>query len=84
MVPPFFIVFLATVVVVLVVIWSISRSVQYSELFTLNPRPGFLFQQQQEKDEAGVRYQMGLCAVNVMVVLLAVITVCYLHHSRRM
>ena len=49
--------------VVLVVVWSISRSVQYSELFTVNPR-----------------YQYGLCAINVLVIILAVTTICYLHH----
>ena len=44
-------------------LWSISKSMQYNEIFSVNPR-----------------YQYGLYAVNVTVVLLAVATLCYHQH----
>ena len=56
--PTVLVLLLAMAVVVAVIAWSISRSVQYSELFTVNPH-----------------YQYGLCTVNMLVVVLAVIVV---------
>ena len=63
--PTLLVMVMATAIVVVVMSWSISRSVKYSELFHVNPR-----------------YQYGLCTVNVAVIILAVMTVCYVHCSR--
>lgn len=51
---------LAGMVVVVVVLWSLRKSVQYTEVFQSNPR-----------------YQYGLWGMNVLVVLISTLAVCY-------
>ena len=55
----------ATSVVIVVVLWSISKSVQYTELFQSNPR-----------------YQYGMWLLNVLVIMLSTLVLCFTRTAR--
>ena len=50
----------ACVVVIVVVLWSITKSVQYTEPFQTNPR-----------------YQYGMWSLNVLVIVLSTLVLCF-------
>lgn len=54
---------MACVMVIVVVLWSLTKAVQYTELFVNNSR-----------------YTYGLCSLNVAVVILSTVILCY--HGR--
>jgi hypothetical protein len=62
----------ACVVVIVVVLWSITRSVQYTELFQTNPRPPGPC-----CGAGDPRYQYGLWSLNVLVIVLSTLVLCF-------